>query len=73
METSPRTNRRWDVAPLILTGVILGLLGSIWVTVAGAALSLVGFVVLLAGLARWRLRTHRLDAGAETRKVTAGV
>ena len=59
---------------MILTGVILGLLGSIWVTVAGAALSLVGFMLLLGGLARWRLRTHRLDdVAAETPKVTAAV
>jgi hypothetical protein len=73
VETSPQDRRRWDVAPLLLIGVILGLRGNIWVTMAGAVLSLAGLVLLLAGLARWRLRTRRLDATAETPKVTAGV
>ena len=35
-------SRSWDVAPLILMGVALGLLGSRWETVAGALLSLAG-------------------------------
>ena len=55
-------SRSWDVAPLILMGVALGLLGSRWETVAGALLSLAGFVLLLAGLGRWTWRTRRRTA-----------
>ena len=41
------------VPALILVGLTLGLLGSRWETVLGAALNLVGLVRLVAGLVRW--------------------
>ena len=59
VETKPPVSRSWDVAPLILMGVALGLLGSRWETVAGALLSLAGLVLLLSGLGRWTWRTRR--------------
>jgi hypothetical protein len=49
-------HRHWDVAPLILIGVALGLLGSRWETTAGAVLSLAGFALLVFGLVRWTRR-----------------
>jgi uncharacterized iron-regulated membrane protein len=58
----PPVSRSWDVAPLILMGIALGLLGSGWETVAGALLSLAGFVLLLTGLGRWSWRTRRRTA-----------
>ena len=53
MDTSPRPSRHWDVAPLLLAGVVLGLLGT-WVDSGlGALLSLAGLLMVLVGLARW--------------------
>ena len=67
MDTSPRPTRHWDVAPLLLVGVALGLLGT-WVGPwTGALLSLAGLLLVLVGLARWARRprqdrTSRTDA-----------
>ena len=53
MDTSPRPTRHWDVAPLLLAGVVLGLLGT-WVDSGlGALLSLAGLLMVLVGLGRW--------------------
>ena len=53
MDTSPRPTRHWDVAPLLLAGVVLGLLGT-WVDSGlGALLSLAALLMVLVGLARW--------------------
>ena len=60
MDTPSRPNRHWDVAPLLLAGVVLGLLGSRADSGVGALVSLAGFVLLLVGLARWA-RRPRLD------------
>jgi hypothetical protein len=62
VETNRPVSRSWDVAPLILMGVALGLFGSLWETVAGALFSLAGLVLLLTGLRRWTLRTRRRTA-----------
>jgi hypothetical protein len=40
VDTSPRTTRHWDVAPLLLVGVVLGLLGTLVGSGTGALLSL---------------------------------
>jgi len=57
VDTSARPTRHWDVAPLLLAGVVLGLLGT-WVgsglgSGLGALLSLAGLLMVLVGLARW--------------------
>ena len=62
----PPASRSWDVAPLILMGVALGLLGSRWETVAGAVLSFAGLVLLVAGLCRWSWRTRRRSSVLST-------
>jgi uncharacterized membrane protein len=71
VDTAPRPTRHWDVAPLLLVGVVLGVLGT-WVGAeAGALLSLAGLLVVLVGLARWarhprRDRTVQTDARVMT-------
>ena len=65
MDTSPRPTRHWDVAPLLLAGVVLGLLGT-WVgSGPGALLSLAGLLTVLVGLARWA-RHPRQDHSVRT-------
>ena len=65
MDTSPQPTRHWDVAPLLLVGVALGLLGT-WVgSEAGAVLSLAGLLLVLVGLARWA-RHPRQDPTVRT-------
>lgn len=64
MDTPRRPTRHWDVAPLLLVGVVLGLLGSWMESGLGAVLSLAGFVLLLAALARW---VHRPREGRSVR------
>ncbi len=76
METSPPEPRlSWDVAPLLVIAVGLGLLGlalvsaavpdssaddgSLPVAIGGVVLSLAGFVSLLGALARWAARSRR--------------
>jgi uncharacterized protein (DUF58 family) len=66
VETTPPVSRRWDVAPLILLGVTLGLLGSRWETAGGALTSLAGFALLLAALVRWTWRTRRTATRSAT-------
>ena len=69
METKPPVSRRWDVAPLILVGLALGLFGSQWENAAGAVLNLTGLVLVLTGLVRWTLRTRRREHdGADARE-----
>ena len=65
MDTSPRTTRHWDVAPLLLVGVVLGLLGTLVGSGTGALLSLAGLVLVLVGLARWA-RHPRQDRAVRT-------
>ena len=65
MDTSPRPTRHWDVAPLLLLGVVLGMLGS-WVdSGAGPLLSLAGLLLVLVGLTRWA-RHPRQDRTVHT-------
>ena len=52
MDTSPRPTRHWDVAPLLLVGVVLGLWGTWMGPGTGALLSLAGLLLVLGGLAR---------------------
>ena len=76
METSPPESRlSWDVAPLLVIAVGLGLLGlalvsaavpesaaddgSLPIAIGGLVLSLAGFVSLLGALARWSVRPRR--------------
>ena len=64
MDTSARP-RHWDVAPLLLVGVVLGLLGT-WVgSRPGAVLSLAGLLLVLVGLAR-EARHPRQDRTVRT-------
>ena len=81
--SSPRS---WDVAPFIVAAIGLGLLGltlvssavpdssgdggSLPVAVGGLVLSLAGFVVLLAALARWSRRARRHTTVAHRPSVT---
>ena len=54
--------RSWDIAPLLLAGVVVGLVGPL---VAGAGsglaalLSLGGLVLLMTALVRWSRRSRR--------------
>jgi uncharacterized membrane protein len=59
VDTPSRPNRHWDVAPLLLVGVVLGMLGSRAESGTGALVSLAGFVLLLVGLARWARRPRQ--------------
>ncbi len=71
MDTSARPTRHWDVAPLLVVGVVLGVLGT-WVgSEAGAVLSVAGLLLVLVGLARWA-RHPRQDrtVHTETRVLT---
>ena len=61
------TTRRWDVAPFIVVGVALGVLGQLLVGSSdgwAGLLSLAGFVLTVAGLVRW---THRGRRSADAR------
>ncbi len=74
VETSPPESRRWDVAPLIMMGVALALLGSRWETLAGAVLTLAGFLLWLAALGRWGWRARHLATAPVSRQsVTTSV
>ena len=66
MDTSARPARHWDVAPLLLVGMILGVLGT-WVVGSGtgAVLSLAGLLLVIVGLARWA-RHPRQDRTVRT-------
>ena len=65
MDTSARPTRHWDVAPLLVVGVVLGVLGT-WVgSEAGAVLSVAGLLLVLVGLARWA-RHPRQDRTVHT-------
>lgn len=65
MDTPARPTRHWDVAPLLLGGVVLGLLGT-WVeSGTGALLSLAGLLLVLVALARWA-RHPRQDCTVQT-------
>ena len=72
METKPPVSqpaaRSWDVAPLILLGLTLGLLGSRWETVVGALLALLGLAILVAGLTRWSRRSLRREVTGTPRR-----
>jgi hypothetical protein len=53
--------RSWDVAPLLLAGVLVGLVGPLLAGAGSgwaAALSLVGLVLLTTALVRWTRRTR---------------
>jgi len=65
VDTSARPTRHWDVAPLLVVGVVLGVLGT-WVgSEAGAVLSLAGLLLVLVALARWA-RHPRQDRTVRT-------
>jgi hypothetical protein len=56
--------RSWDVAPLLLAGVLVGLVGPLLAGAGGgwaAALSLGGLVLLMTALARWTRRPRRRE------------
>ncbi len=63
MDTAPRSTRHWDVAPFLVLGVVLGVLGTLVDSGAGALMSLAGFALLLFGLVRW-VRHPRRDGTA---------
>ena len=65
MDSSPRPTRHWDVAPLLLVGVVLGLLGTRVASGTGSLLSLAGLLLVLVGLARWA-RHPRQDHAVRT-------
>ena len=53
--------RSWDVAPLLLGGLIVGLVGPLLAgagSALAAAVSLAGLVLLLTALVRWTRRTR---------------
>ena len=65
--------RSWDVAPLLLAGVLVGLVGPLLAGAGSgwaAALSLVGLVLLTTALVRWTRRTRervtRVDVAPDT-------
>jgi hypothetical protein len=64
-------SRAWDVAPLIVVGLTLGLLASRWESAVGAVLSLAGLVLMISGLVRWTLRTRRRESVAEVARQPA--
>ena len=67
---STSSRRTWDIAPLLVIGVALGLLGQTLAdshTGWAGALSLTGLVLLLSGLFRWSRRTRRRAALGVTR------
>jgi predicted lipid-binding transport protein (Tim44 family) len=70
VDTATRTpthtpTRSWDIAPLLLAGVVVGLIGPL---LAGAGnglaalLSLAGLVLMVTGLVRWTRRPQRSRA-----------
>ena len=69
VDTTPRvTHRTWDVAPLLVVGLALGLLGQVLAdshTGWAALLSLVGLALVLSGLFRWSRRSRRRAAALD--------
>jgi predicted lipid-binding transport protein (Tim44 family) len=61
--------RSWDIAPLLLAGVVVGLLGPLLAGAGSglaAVLSLGGLVLLLTALVRWTRRTRRREQARAT-------